>query len=68
MADSKENKVNLDNRYRQMIEESLPQIPADTLENLLQKLIAENIITDSQSKKFQDELTIVRRYAKNFEL
>ncbi|SEB23140.1 type VII secretion protein EsaA, partial [Bacillus nitratireducens] len=67
MADSKENKVNLDNRYRQMIEESLPQIPADTLENLLQKLIAENIITDSQSKKFQDELTIVRRYAKNFE-
>ncbi|PES74176.1 type VII secretion protein EsaA, partial [Bacillus cereus] len=67
MADSKENKVNLDNRYRQMIEESLPQIPADTLENLLQKLIAGNIITDSQSKKFQDELTIVRRYAKNFE-
>ncbi|PEI89630.1 type VII secretion protein EsaA, partial [Bacillus pseudomycoides] len=67
MANSKENKVNLDNRYRQIIEESLPHIPADTLENLLQKLIAENIITDSQSKKFQDELTIVRRYAKNFE-
>ncbi|MEH6979738.1 type VII secretion protein EsaA, partial [Bacillus pseudomycoides] len=67
MADSKENKVNLDNRYRQIIEESLSHIPADTLEKLLQKLIAENIITDSQSKKFQDELTIVRRYAKNFE-
>ncbi|WP_206853074.1 type VII secretion protein EsaA [Candidatus Enterococcus mangumiae] len=61
------NEPKLDGAYQSVIEQALPQIPTDSLAQLLAELQNQAVISQDQAAIFNDELTIVTRYANDFD-
>ncbi len=61
------NEPKLDGAYQSVIEQALPQIPVDSLAQLLAELQNQAVISQDQAAIFNDELAIVTRYANDFD-
>ncbi|EKJ3581586.1 TPA: type VII secretion protein EsaA [Enterococcus faecalis] len=68
ITNEKENRPNLNKNYQKELEESLSEIPAENLRNLVDKLEVTHVISVDQGNLYREELEIVNRYAREHEI
>lgn len=67
MTKESDDQSKLGEEYREVLEENLEKVPYDSLESLLDALVAEDVIDGNAAAVFYDELNIVKKYADDFE-